>query len=163
MISVTASAISLAAAACPIARPDCRIRQVEPPALGELVDRRGSRPDERRGATIGAALHPRVVIDEAHQPGDEAGRTEHAQLDELAPVMRVQRRLDRIDGVGHDVPEEEDEDACREGRQPGAGVGAEPVHARDGQAEEDRRARDRTEQEDVCRRQGCSSSSRLPL
>ncbi len=160
MISVTASPIWLAAAAWPIARPspklwtpipiddekresDRRVREIHRAPRGELVDRGRARPDEQRCPSVGARLHPRVVVDEAHQPADEADHAKNGELAEMTPMVVVQRLVDRVDGVRHHVPEEEDEDAGREGGEPRAGRSAEPVHARHGQAEKDRRAGDR--------------------
>ena len=147
MISVTASAISLAAAAWPIASPSPKLCTPMPIAirnesriagfvrssrapLGELVDRRRARPDERRRAPVGAGLHPRVVVDEAHQSGDEAGvpstrssanvpqscAFSDASIGSTAFVITSQKRKTRIPG--------------RERREPGARVRAETPHAR---------------------------------
>jgi hypothetical protein len=63
--------------------------------------------------------------------------------------MRLQRRLDRIDGAGEDVPQEEHEDAGGERREARARVRGQAVHAPDRQAEEDRRPGHGAEDEDV--------------
>src|SRR6478736_2079142 len=47
-----------------------------------------------------------------------------AQLGEPPPVMRLQRRVDRVDGAREHIPEEEDGDAGRERREPRARVRA---------------------------------------
>ena len=50
-------------------KPPAGRQAFEPRARGELVDRRRTRPDERRGALAG---HPAVVVDEAHQADGQA-------------------------------------------------------------------------------------------
>src|SRR5258706_15705900 len=62
--------------------------------------------------------------------------------------MRVQRRFDRVDCPCEHVPEQEDEDSGRERRERGTGRGSD-LEPADRHAEEDRRAGDRAEDEDV--------------
>jgi hypothetical protein len=65
----------------------------------------------------------------------------------------VERRLDRVDAVGEDVVEKEQEDAggqrAQTRLQPDVGV----PHPAEGQAEEDREAGYGTEQQNLTRRQ----------
>src|SRR5438477_435254 len=89
------------------------------PALPELVGRRGARADEGRRPPLRALLHPLRVVDEAHQAEDEAAETERGVPCERAPVPLLQRMLDRGDGAGEDVPEQEEQDPRRERAEPG--------------------------------------------
>ena len=63
--------------------------------IDELVDRSRTRPHQRRGTPVAATLHPRVVVDEAHQTAREPERAQGAQSGEASPVMRPERCLDR--------------------------------------------------------------------
>src|SRR5260370_37160523 len=62
----------------------------------------------------------------------------------------MQRRLDRVDRAGEHVPEQEDEDPRGERGEACACRRPESLNPCHGQAEEDRRAGDRAEEEDVC-------------
>jgi hypothetical protein len=124
--------------------PSARRQALDPRPRGELVDRGRAGPDEGRRALAG---HPPVVVDEAHQaeckPAAEQGR----ELQHAAPVVVLDRRLDRLDAVREHVPEQEQEDAGRERRQGRAHLRRGAAVAAERQAEEDREPGDRAEDE----------------
>ena len=165
MISVTARLILLAAAAWPIASPSPKLwtpmptairsasclpggQPVVPAAVLELVDRSRARADERRRAPARAGLHPFGVVDERHQAEREPGDADRGEPREPAPVARVERGVDRLDRTREDIPEQKDENPGRERGQAGARGRAE-LHPPDRHPEEDRRAGDRPEQENM--------------
>src|SRR5262249_10182392 len=92
-------------------------------------------------------LDPTVVVDEAHQADDEAGQRDRGDACEVAPVSRVERALDRIDRLCEDVPEQEQQNPGRGRREERLDLRRAAVHPAHGQADEDRQAGDRAEQE----------------
>ena len=129
-------------------------KTVDPRPRGELVDRRGTGPDERRAAPL---LHPPVVVDEAHEPRDEAAGEERGVADELAPRAialdgSLERLLDGLDAVHEHVPEEEEQDAAGEGGETGLQPDVGAPDTPEGQPQEDRESGHRAECERLCRR-----------
>ena len=83
-----------------------------------------------------------VEIDEAQETGPDTDGEDHGHGSERAVLPLPDRHLNRSSRVGEDVPEQEDENAGREGVQkPLHGFG-QAVHAGDGQAQEHGPARD---------------------
>ena len=120
---------------------------LEERARCELVDGRRAGTDEVRAAP---ALHPAVVVDEAHQAGDEAAHEQCGEAGELTPGAVADDRLlegllDGLDPVGEDVPEEEDEDPGGERAQGDVEPRRRVVDPPEREPEEDREPRDRSE------------------
>src|SRR5207247_7050385 len=76
----------------------------------ELGSRGGARAEEGAPA---AALHPDVVIDEAHQADKETGGEQEHKPGEAAVTAVLERSLDRAHRLREDIPEEEDKESGR--------------------------------------------------
>src|SRR5439155_15812426 len=137
-----------------VVQPDPRRDEDRQPARGrharevmvvlELSSRRGARAEE---GTPAAALHPEVVVDEAHQAWEEAGGEKERQPREAAVAAVRQRVLHRPDGLAEDVPQQEDQDSRRGRGEEGLRRRLDALHPSDRQPEKDRAARDRAEAE----------------
>ena len=171
MISASARLISPAAPAWPMASPSPKLCRPIPTAIRSA----SWRPVERRSihgreanSSIAAApgptsveaaplLHPPVVVDEAHETRDEAAGEERGVADELGPRAFAldgsrERLLDGLDAVHEHVPEEEEENAAGKRRETGSQPDVGALDAPEGQAQEDRESRHRTQCERLCRR-----------
>ena len=138
MISVTARAVLLAAAAWPIASPSPKLctpiptamrsasrlpgrEVVDPAPRSELVDRGRAGTDHRR--TRGSTRAPASTPSSRRGSSDRPRNPTAPSTDEPAnrpQSLPVERRVDRVDGAVMHVPEEEEEDPRRERREPGA-------------------------------------------
>ena len=166
MIRTTASAISSRAADWPIARPSEKLCRPIPVAMKTESCCAGEsppRPPPRSNSAVEAAPGPSIrrarwrFIHASYQtrlsrPAEKPTVSSSGEPGEPSAVAVLERRLDRLDRRGEDVPEQEEQD-------PGRGRGEERLHRRrhaphpgHRQAEEDRQAGDRAEEEDL----GCA-------
>src|SRR4029450_13124897 len=83
-------------------------RQSPDPRALELRRRGRARPQQR---ALAVATHPPVVVDEAHQPGDDPAAEDEPEASEVGPLVVLGRLLHRRPAVGDDVEEQEEQDA----------------------------------------------------
>ena len=90
-----------------------------------------------------------LQLQEREKADREAAEGERRIARELAPVARVERPLDRVDRLDEHVPEQEQQDAGRGRAQERLYALADVVHPAHRQADEDRQACERAEQQDL--------------
>ena len=181
MISVTARLISLAAAAWPIASPSPKLWTPMPIAISSASCSAGREPVEpaaaartrrarrRRGRRAcvarrsARALHPLGVVDEAHQAEREAAQRRARRATRTGPS----RCASSADSIGSTASVSTSQSRktripVASALSPARAFALEAAHPADRQAEEDRRARDRAEQEDLWST-GAHFGVRVPL
>jgi hypothetical protein len=102
-------------------------------------------------------LHPPLVVDEAHQAGDQTAGEQGCVAHELAPRALaldslLERLLDGGDPVDEDVPEQEKQNAAGERAQTGSQPRVGALDTPERQAQKDRESGYRAESEGLSRR-----------
>src|SRR2546427_7572957 len=123
-------------------------------ASSKLTNVRRPRAEAQRRA--GAPREPEVVVHEAHQTDRQRHRKDKREPTEMQPcaaaLRSLERYLDRLDALGENVPEKEEEDSRRPGIQQRAHPGRRVTHAPERESEENGEAGDRAERQDLAHR-----------